>query len=230
MADGPEEPTQPIENDTPPTTPAEPTPTTPPEVSPPAPKTFDESYVKGLRAEAAKNRKDLKATQAKLQELETAQTAAETAELEAQGQWKTLAEQNAAKTVELEAQLAEREAALQAERRNTLAVSIATQLGVINPTDANVRAAVAAIDIATDGAEAQIQQALEALKVSRPYLFGTGKPNLAPFNPQSGPTDPATETPAQRRQRIYGGGPSRVFDPKSAEERGGGVLYPKKTE
>lgn len=230
MADGPEEPTQPIENNTPPTAPAEPTPTTPPEASPPAPKTFDESYVKGLRAEAAKNRKELKAAEVKLRELEEAKTATETAELEAQGQWKTLAEQNAAKTADLESQLAEREAALQAERRNTLAVSVATQLGAIDPTDANVQTAVVAIDIAVDGAEAQIRQALEALKASRPYLFGTGKPNLAPFNPATGPTEPAAETATQRRQRIYGGGPSRVFDPKSAEERGGGVLYPKKTE
>ncbi len=230
MADGPEEPTQPIENNTPPTTPAEPTSTTPPEAPPPAPKTFDESYVKGLRAEAAKNRKELKAAEVKLRELETAQATAETAELEAQGEWQKLAEQNAAKAVELGVQLAEREAALQIERRNTLAVSIATQLGAIDPTDANFLNAVVTIDIAADGAEAQIRQALDALKAVRPYLFGTGKPNLAPFNPATGPTEPAAETAAQRRQRIYGGGPSRVFDPKSAEERGGGVLYPKKTE
>ncbi len=220
MADG-QEPTQPIENDTPP-------PTTPPEPTP-IPKTFDESYVKDLRAEAAKYRKDSRDTRARLQELEAAQAAAETAELETQGQWQTLAKQNAAKTAELEAQL---EAALQTERRNTLAVTVAAQLGAIDPTDANFQAAVNAISIAADDAEAKIQQALEALKTSRPYLFGTGKPNLAPFNPATGETVPTTETAAQRRQRIYGGGPSRVFDPKGAEERGGGVLYPdpKKSE
>jgi hypothetical protein len=211
MADGPEEPTQ-IENDTPPTPPAEPTPTTPPEAPPPAPKTFDESYVLDLRAEARKNRLDLKAAEGKLRKLEEAQIATETAELEAQGKWKELAEQNVAKTADLESQLAEREAALQTERRNTLAVSVATQLGAIDPTDANVQTAVVAIDIAVDDAEAQIRQALEALKASRPYLFGTGKPNLAPFNPSGQPQPEPKETPAQQRERIRGGGGKSFFD------------------
>lgn len=209
-----QEPTQPIENEP-----------TPPEQPEPTSKTFDESYVKSLRDEAAKHRKELRATQKQLKDLQTAQEAAEAAELEAQGQWKELAEQNAAKTAQLEAQLAEQEKRLNAERRNTLAVSIATQLGAIDPTDANFTSAVSEIDISADGAPGQIQQALEALKEARPYLFGTGKPSLAPFNPATTPTEPAAETPAQRRQRIYGGGASRVFDPKSAQERGGGVVY-----
>jgi hypothetical protein len=217
MADGSEEPQQPIENDTPPTA--------PPETPPPTSKTFDESYVKDLRAQAAKHRKIAKAAQDQLQELQTAQEAARAAELEEQGQWKTLAEQSAAKLTELEAKLAERDAALIAEQRNTLAVTIATQLGAIDPTDANFANAVSEIDISGDNAQEQITAALTALKEQRPYLFSTGKPNLASFNPATTSTEPAAETPAQRRQRIYGGGASRVFDPKSAEQRGGGVVY-----
>jgi hypothetical protein len=215
MADGPEEPTQPIENDTP-------SPTPPPEPAPA--KTFDESYVKDLRAELVKHRKDAKAAQKRLSELEEAQAAAETAELEAQGQWQALAEQNAAKVAEYEAKLAEREAALQAERRNSLAVTTATQLGAIDPTDANFTNAVAGIDISADDAQAQIQQALTALKEIRPYLFGTGKPNLASFNPSGQPQDPPAETDDQRRARLYSGGSRAFFDKAGA---GGGVIWPK---
>jgi hypothetical protein len=220
MSNG-QEPTQPTESKpTPPEQPTEPT----------QPKTFDESYVKDLRTEAAKHRKAAREAQAKLQELQTAAEAAEAAELEAQGQWKELAEQNAAKTAQLEAQLAEQESMLNVERRNTVAVTVATQLGAIDPSDANFTNAVSAIDMAADDAQGQIKEALETLKVRRPYLFGTGKPSLAPFNPASGETQPTTETAAQRRQRIYGGGASRVFDPKAAQERGGGVIFPIKTE
>lgn len=210
-----QEPTQPIENDiTPPSTPL-----------PVEPKTFDETYVKSLRAEAAKHRKIARETQTKLEELETVQETAAAAELEAQGQWKELAEQNATKNAQLVAQLAEQESRLNIERRNTMAVTFATQLGAIDPGDANFTNAVAAIDIAADDAQGQIKQALEALKETRPYLFGTAKPNLAPFNPSATPPEPATETAEQRRQRIYGGGKSRVFDAKEAERRGGGVVY-----
>jgi small-conductance mechanosensitive channel len=217
-----QEPTQPTtENEpTPPEQPTEPT----------QPKTFDESYVKDLRTEAAKYRKAAREAQAKLKKLETAQEAAEATELEAQGQWKELAEQNAAKTAQLEAQLAEQESRLNAERRNTMAVTVATQLGAIDPTDANFTSAVSAIDISEQGAEERISQALTALTETRPYLFGSGKPTLAPFNPAGGETEPRTETATQRRQRIYGGGPSRVFDAKSAPQRGGGVIFPIKTE
>lgn len=203
-----QEPTQPIEKVTPP---IEPTPTEPTE--PTEPKTFDATYVSELRSEAAKHRKELRATKVELQKLQTAQEAAATAELEAQGQWKTLAEQNAAKTAQLEAQLAEGEKALNAERRNTLTVSIATRLGAINPSDANFQTAVGAIDIAADNnAEMQITQALEALKVSLPYLFGTGRPNLAPFNPSG---QPQTDTPLtfqQQRQKYQDKNKSKFFD------------------
>jgi hypothetical protein len=221
MPDG-QEPQKPIESETSP-----PAPEQPPVESP---KTFDETYVKSLRDEAAKHRKELRTAQKQLKDLQTAQEAAEAAELEAQGQWKELAEQNAAKTAQLEAQLAEQEKRLNAERRSVLAVSIATQLGAIDPTDANFTSAVSEIDISREGAQEQISQALTALKEARPYLFGTAKPNLAPFNPATGEPEPATETAAQRRQRIYGGGPSRVFDPKYAKKMGGGVIFPIKTE
>ena len=214
MADGTDAPKQ-IENDTPPTTP-------PPEPTSPAPKTFDESYVKDLRAEAKKHREEAKAAKTRLQELEAAQVAADTAELEAQGQWKELAEQNAAKTAELETQLAEQNVALQTERRNTLAVSIATQLDAINPTDANFQLAVAAIDIAADDAETKIRQALEALRDGNfSYLFGTAKPNLAPFNPSGQPQDPPKETPAHQRERIRGGGGKSFFDVTVYKPEGG---------
>lgn len=225
MSDG-QEPTQPIKDDPPLTTPPEPK--TEPE--PATPKTFDESYVKELRAEAAKNRKAAKDAKKALDEIRQTQEAADAKKLEEQGEWQKLAEQNATKVKEAEAKLAEQDVALKAERRSALAISIATQLGAIDPTDANFQSAVGAIDIAADDAETKIRQALEALKVARPYLFGTGKPNLASFNPATGSTEPTAETPTERRQRIYGGGASKVFDAKAAEKRGGGVIYTQKTE
>jgi hypothetical protein len=201
--------TQPIEeNDNPPIQPEPEEPT----------QTFDAEYVKKLRTEAAKNRKELKAVQAQLAELQQAQEAAATAELEAQGKYKELAEAEAAKRVELESQL-------QNERRRNIVLAAATQLGAIDPTDANFTAAVAGVDMTAEDANEQIKASLEGLKEARPYLFSTQKPALAPFDPTGGPQVPPKETRGQAMNRIYGGGGVRIFDRKTAEEGGGGVIF-----
>lgn len=206
-------------NDTPPT---EPTPQ-----SDDGQKTFDETYVKELRAEAAKNRKALRDAQAQLDEIRQAQEADETQRLAQQGEYKKLAEQEAAKRAALEKQLADQERALAGERRDRLAISVATTLGAIDPTDANFTAAVAGIDPNEDGAQDAIRQALETLKERRPYLFGQHRQGLAPFNPSGQDQGPPRETDAQRRMRLYSGGGQSIFDASGATEHGGGVIWPK---
>jgi len=107
-----------------PTTTPTPEPTGQPDSSGQEPKTFDEAYVKKLRDEAAGNRtkaKDLEKTLSQLQEelakLKGTQEAATKKELEEQGRWREIAEQNALKLANLEglpAQLKEYEATVTA--------------------------------------------------------------------------------------------------------------------
>jgi len=90
----------------------EPEPTPTPEPSEPSgqePKTFDEAYVKKLRAEAASHRTELNETkktlgqlQEELNKLKGAQESTKQKELEDQGRWKEIAEQNALKLAQLE--------------------------------------------------------------------------------------------------------------------------------
>jgi hypothetical protein len=165
--------------------------------------------------------------QDKLAELEAAQEAAAAQEMEAQGEWKKLAEQNADKASELEKQLAQQQQQLANERRNRMAISEATRLGVADPTDANVIAAVSGIDPGGEDAEAEIRKALEALKESRPYLFQANRPGgLASFNPSGQSQQQAGETDEQKRARLFGGS-RQFFDPEAAARSGGGVVWPK---
>lgn len=199
---------------------------TPPNPDTESPKTFDEGYVRELRAEAAKHRKELRATQAQLAEFQKTQEAAEAKKLEEQGEWQKLAEQEVARRAELEQELAAREQMLNDEKRARLAISAATTLGAIDPSDANFEAAVSGIDISEPDAQAKIEQALEALKASRPYLFQGHRPSLASFNPSGQEQVAQGETDAERRARLYGGG-LRIFDTRRAEESGGGAVIVK---
>jgi chromosome segregation ATPase len=92
-----------------PTTTPTPEPTGQPDSSGQEPKTFDEAYVKKLRDEAASHRtktKEVEKTLSQLQEelakLKGTQEAATKKELEDQGRWKEIAEQNALKLANLE--------------------------------------------------------------------------------------------------------------------------------
>lgn len=210
----------------------EPNPTeTPPEPTEPTTEpqqTFDADYVKKLRAEAAQHRKAAKEAQALLSDLQKAQDAAEAKKLEEQGEWQKRAEQEAAKRQELEAKLEAQLRQLTDERRNRLAVHVATQLGAIDPTDANFLAAVSGVDVEADDAEQAIRQALEALRESRPYLFQVRRgATLASFNPAQGPQQPHRETDDERRERLYSGGSRKFFDPEAAAKAGGGLVWPK---
>ncbi len=68
-----------------------------------------------------------------------------------------------------------------------------------------------------------VDKALEALKKESPDLIDVKKSKIRPTNP--GPGGDGEETDAQRHARIYGDNHD-LFDPKSAEDHGGGVLFP----
>lgn len=222
MSDPPgQEPTQPIPIE--PTTP-EPDPTHPPTTPP---KTFDESYVKELRAEAAKNRKANKELQTKLDKISQTQEAQEAAKLAEQGEFQKLADNARQEADQLRLDLTAQAQQLANERRTRQASTIAAQMGVNHLDDANITAAIDNVDMSGDDPEAEIKKRLETLKERRPDLFqGKGAPELASFNPSGQPQAPPRETDAQRRLRISGGN-NQFFDEQAAAASGGGVVWPK---
>jgi molecular chaperone GrpE (heat shock protein) len=214
-----------------PTTPTEPTPPPTTPTPTPEPKTFDEDYVKGLRSEAAKYRKAAKENEARLAELQTAQEAAEAAKLAEQGEFKTLAERAKEEAETLRQELEAERATLAAERLTRQASTIAATLGVIDPNDANVTAAINGLDPSADDLADQIKQRLEALKEVRPYLFQANRAaSLARFDPSGQPQGPARETDEERRARLHGGNTAffNFEDQEAMRAAGGGVIWPKR--
>lgn len=105
-----------------------------------------------------------------------------------------------------------------------MVAAIAGQLGAVDPYDANFQTATQAVDPDGDGADDEIKKSIEALKSSRPYLFGRGGAQVAPFNPEGGPVPEPKESDVRRRSRIFGGGVD-IWDPKTAKAAGGGVVF-----
>jgi len=126
---------------------------------------------------------------------------------------KTIADKDAA--------IAEREAKVKDADRRVLVAKVATGLGAVDATDANILLATAEIDPASGTATKDIQTALEVLQKAKPYLFRQPG-QVEPFNVGQG-TQGQSETVEQRRARIYGGGGS-LFDTGTAKARGGGVI------
>lgn len=153
---------------------------------------------------------ELKKSAVKLQEIEDAQKT----ELE------KLQEQLQQATDQMQALSVEN---AQRELQTTVA-RIAGQLGAVDSYDANFTMATQAIDPHGDGAEDKIKSSIEAIKEQKPYLFGKPQQGVEPFNPAASPAGSgASETDADRRARIYGGGGS-VWDPDVIAKTGGGVL------
>lgn len=123
---------------------------------------------------------------------------------------------------ERETLIQDREARLTETRRAALVARLAGNLGARDTGDANILAATAGVDPNAETAEADAKRAIEALKKAKPYLFG-GAGGVEPFNPPAGGQNGATETDAQRRMRLYGGG-GNIFDVATGRAAGGGVI------
>lgn len=104
-------------------------------------------------------------------------------------------------------------------------VSIAGKLGAVDPQDANFIMATQSIDPDSDGADSDIQNVIEGLKATKPYLFARPGQRLEPFNPAEGAAVGQAETRAQRFARIMSGGGS-IWD-GDPRARGGGVVIVK---
>ena len=172
------------------------------------PERFDAQYVKQLRAEAADYRKRLREAEAKVQEHETA-SLTETERLQ-----KRLAD------------LEREQSAYQRERQErTVRYEVmlaASRLNIIDPDAAYRLLDLAALTFDDEGMPTNIDEALKGLLKARPYLqaqIQTGQ--VGATNPGKDSTG-HTETDAQRRARLFGGG----GDPFRGE--GGGVIWPGK--
>lgn len=139
---------------------------------------------------------DLKAKAGKLSEIENAN--------------KTEAEKLASRLAEIEKSLGIKDQTiakltdeLTGTKRQSLAASVAGRLGAHDPQDANILAAISAIDPAGANAEKEIEAAMKTLAERKPYLFKAAQPAGAPrlegFNPG---TSGAAETDRQRVAKL----------------------------
>lgn len=180
-------------------------------------KTFDADYVKGLRAEAAKYRREAKAAQEKVKTFE---------DRDLSEQDKALKEANEAK------QRAEQaEAALKHERLTGAITRAASKAGFADPDDAVALIDQSKVEYDDDGKPANIDTLTTDLLKRKPHLKGQTATGGALTNgSRSGNArEGSTETPEQRRTRLYGGG-GGVFDSSNARSRGGGVHWVKEPQ
>lgn len=170
-----------------------------------APKVFDAAYVDELRKEAAKYRTELR----KLQTAREAEENATLSEVErAKREAATLAEQYTAT-----------KQALRAERARLVVMTEAQALGL----DGSLAAELLTpdkLEYDDDDKPKSVKSALKALADRFPALAGS---QARTANPARGGLP--TETDAQRRARLSGGGGLGFFDPETAERLGGGVRY-----
>jgi hypothetical protein len=184
----------------------------------PSVKTFDEAYVKELRAEAAKHRKEKQEIADRLAALETSSKQQEEKKLTEQQEWQKLAEKRAA---ELEAMKSEMESIRLGSLRTMIGVEfklpavIAKLLTGANEDEIRANAKAIATELKLD------QPAIEPPK---PEAAQTSAQSVSPFTPaRSQTTAPVPggqvsgETDEQRRARLYkrGAANSPLFNPKS---------------
>jgi alanyl-tRNA synthetase len=110
---------------------------------------------------------------------------------------------------QLKAELAER-------KQSDLKRTIAAEIGLPEVLAARIQGAD------EDAMRADAEQLKEALPAQEEPGRAKTKPKITPTNPGSGKE--TGETPAERRQRIYGGG-GDIYDPAQAAAHGGGVIF-----
>lgn len=157
--------------------------------------------IKKLRSENAKWRTSLRKLEAEREEKQRAEmTELERlkADLEAEREARTLAEQ---------------------ERRRTLVrsqvVASASRLDFADPQDAYRMLDLDGLDVGEDGTIAGLDTALKKLAESKPYLLKRNATQFSPTNPSGGAPGPTSE---QILAQIYGPKRSKLFE-------GGGVVW-----
>ena len=132
-------------------------------------KTFDAVYVQKLRKEAAEYRK-------RLRELEKALKEKEEAELSEQERLQRRVAEYEARLADLERERQERTLQYEVKLR-------ASQMGIVDPEAAWRLLDLSAIEFDEDGMPVNIEDALQELVKSKPYLRTQAAPSVSPTNP-----------------------------------------------
>lgn len=182
-------------------------------------KTFTQEEVNRFLAEEKKkvrgqyaDYEDLKAKAVKLTEIEQAQmTEAQKLQAQLEAAQKAIAQ--------AEQQRLEAEAASKQERLYSKIISEAAKLNFEDAEDAYFRLRDSVKEVE------EVAEAVKSLAEQKKYLIKKHSTPLSAFDPAA-QGQPARDTDAQRRARIYGGGGS-IFETGEAEKHGGGVVWPK---
>lgn len=147
------------------------------EVESQEPKTFDEDYVKSLRSEAAKHRKDLRATQAAFEELQTKYKSKEDAE-------KSELERMTEDKVRLEKELAEKDRMMAETAIHSTVIASASRMNIIDPEAAYRLLDLDSVDPSdprsvSDALSSLVKSKTYLLKSSTPPTPGTGGPPVS---------------------------------------------------
>lgn len=103
----------------------------------------------------------------------------------------------------------------------------AIEAGFRDPEDVLTIIDRSEIKIDDEGNVTGIESTLKQLATDKPYLLAGGKKIVFPKQWATLPGDQIkpVESVEQKRDRIYGGGGSRVFTPTGAIDKGGGVDF-----
>jgi len=182
-----------------------------------------------LQAELEETRKALKAAnresaqrRKRLEELEKQEAERQEAELsEMEKLQKKLAEQQA------EIERVQNEA--RQVRVKSAVITKASEMNFQDPEDAYRLIDVSAIEVDSNGQPEGVDELLQALAESKPYMIKKAQKFVqgAATNPGDNVTGTG-ETEAQQRARLYGTSAPNLFTPEQARKLGGGVIITEK--
>lgn len=172
------------------------------------PKTYDETYVKQLRDEAASYRVKAKETEDRLKALE-----AQSKELPAKLLKALGLEPDPNKNWEKQVQEAQAAAQAATEKANQRLIRAevkvaAAALGIVDPDAALALADLSKVQVADDGTVSGVKEALEALAKAKPYLIG--KPGQAALGSGSNPGANTGNTQTFTREQLRSMSPEEI--------------------
>lgn len=185
----------------------------------------DDDFDKERALKTIRNlREQEKAYKAQLKELDAIRAeraAAEAAKLSDAERAQAALKAAEEKVAQAERQAQETAARLRAELVRNRVLTAAPGLG-IDPALAAELVTPAALEFGDDGEPTNLKAVLKMKKEQFPALATRPASSTSPTNPARG--EPAPESDAARRSRIYGGAAS-PFDPAVARQYGGGVFF-----